>query len=336
METIGFIGLGNLGSPFAVNIQKAGYPMVVHDTREAATKPLLDGGAGLGASPEEVARLCEVIFTSLPGPKEVEEVAIGPRGLLEGIQPDAVYIDLSASRPALIRRIEPLFREKGADVLDAPVEVGPHTAARKQGTILPSGDRNVFERILPILESFIKRVVYTGRLGNGSICKLVGNMTQVTLNQMLAEMLTLGVKAGVELPVLMEASGRGMSMVSENVTCIARDDNRWLLFDPISLHGRAQSFHVLLCRVPMDAEFPGDPSSRQPPALRLLNSVPPCRLEWSGLPALHGRCLADSDGAVVDGRVVSIAGVHLCVECCQGRLPAPAQTVEVGTWGCPV
>ena len=87
------------------------------------------------------------------------------------------------------------------------------------------------------------------------------------------------------------------------------------------------------CRVPMDAEFPGDPSSRQPPALRLLNSVPPCRLEWSGLPALHGRCLADSDGAVVDGRVVSIAGVHLCVECCQGRLPAPAQTVEVGTWG---
>ena len=67
----------------------------------------------------------------------------------------------------------------------------------------------------------------------------------------------------------------------------------------------------------------------------LLNSVPPCRLEWSGLPALHGRCLADSDGAVVDGRVVSIAGVHLCVECCQGRLPAPAQTVEVGTWGCP-
>ena len=210
METIGFIGLGNLGSPFAVNIQKAGYPMVVHDTREAATKPLLDGGAGLGASPEEVARLCEVIFTSLPGPKEVEEVAIGPRGLLEGIQPDAVYIDLSTSRPALIRRIEPLFREKGADVLDAPVEVGPHTAARKQGTILPSGDRNVFERILPILESFIERVVYTGRLGNGSICKLVGNMTQVTLNQMLAEMLTLGVKAGIELPVLMEASGRGM------------------------------------------------------------------------------------------------------------------------------
>ena len=210
METIGFVGLGNLGSPFAVNIQKAGYPMFVHDIREAATKPLLDGGARLGASPEEVARLCTVIFTSLPGPKEVEEVAIGPHGLLEGIQSDAVYIDLSTSRPALIRRIEPLFRKKGADVLDAPVYVGPHTAARKQGTILPSGDRKVFERILPILESFIEKVIYTGRLGNGSICKLVGNMTQVTFNQMLAEMLTLGVKAGVELPVLMEASGRGL------------------------------------------------------------------------------------------------------------------------------
>ena len=210
MESIGFIGLGNLGLPFARNIRRAGYPMVVHDVREGATKPLLDDGARLGASPEEVAQQTQVIFSSLPGPKEVEEVAIGPHGLLEGIKAGAVYIDMSTSRPALIRRIESMFRQKGAHVLDAPVYAGPHTAARRQVKIMPSGDREVFDRVRPIIESFTETVLYTGRLGNGSICKLVGNMTQVTFNQMLAEMLTLGVKAGVELPVLMEASGNGL------------------------------------------------------------------------------------------------------------------------------
>ena len=84
METIGFVGLGNLGSPMAQNIQKAGYSMVVYDIRKGATKPLLDGGARLAASPGEVARLCDVTFTSVPGPREVEEAAVGRRGVLEG------------------------------------------------------------------------------------------------------------------------------------------------------------------------------------------------------------------------------------------------------------
>ena len=85
----------------------------------------------------------------------------------------------------------------------------------------------------------------------------------------------------------------------------------------------------------MDAEFPCDPADRQPLALRLLNGVPPCRLKRGGLPALAGRRLSDSGGAVVDGRVVSIAGVHTCVECRQGLLPAPAQTVETAICGWP-
>ena len=210
METIGFIGLGNLGSPMAQNIQKAGYPMVVHDIQEGAAKPLLDGGARLGASPEEVASQCAVIFTSLPGPNEVEQVAIGPRGLLEGIEPDAVYVDLSTSRPALIRQIEPMFRQKGAHVLDAPVSATPATAAKKRVRMLPSGDREVYDRVYPVLEAFTSEIVYTGRLGNGSVCKLVSNMAAFTILQLIAESLTLGVKAGVELPLLMEAVGPGV------------------------------------------------------------------------------------------------------------------------------
>ena len=123
METVGFIGLGNMGSGMSRNIQKAGYPMVVYDVREEATKPLLERGARLAGSPAEAASLSDVTLVSLPGPKEVEDVAIGPQGILEGIVDGGIYVELSTSRPALIRRIEPMFRRKGAHVLDAPVAV---------------------------------------------------------------------------------------------------------------------------------------------------------------------------------------------------------------------
>ena len=112
METIGFIGLGNLGSPMAQNIQKAGFPMVVYDIREGATRPLLEGGARLAAAPDEVASLSEVTLTSLPGPKEVEEVALGPHGVLNGINEGSIYVDLSTSRPSLIGRSEGRSRKR--------------------------------------------------------------------------------------------------------------------------------------------------------------------------------------------------------------------------------
>ena len=132
METVGFIGLGNMGGGMAGNIQKAGYPMVVFDIREAATRPFLEGGARLANSPAEVARLSDVIFTSLPGPREVEEVSLGPEGVLEGIKPGAVFVELSTSRPTLIRQIEPQFRQKGAHVLDAPVSGGKSGADQRE------------------------------------------------------------------------------------------------------------------------------------------------------------------------------------------------------------
>ena len=218
METIGFIGLGNLGSPMAQNIQRAGYSMVVHDAREGATRALLDGGARLAASPEEVARLCDVTFTSVPGPREVEEVAVGPHGVLEGIKEGAVYVDLSTSRPTLIREIETKLRRKGAHVLDAPVLSTPAAAAGGHLIVMPSGDREVYERLHPIFEAFADKVVYAGDLGMGSVCKLVQNMMTFAMRQVMAEGLTLGMKAGLELPVLMESGTRGiLGMNSERL-----------------------------------------------------------------------------------------------------------------------
>jgi 3-hydroxyisobutyrate dehydrogenase-like beta-hydroxyacid dehydrogenase len=209
METIGFIGIGNMGSGMSRNIQRAGYPMVVHDIRKHVLKPLLEEGARMATSPAEVARLSDVIFTSLPGPTEVEEVAIGPEGLLEGIKKGSVYVDLSTSKPSLIRSIEPMFRKKGAHTLDGPVSGGTVGAASGNLAILVGGDREVYDRIKPILDAFGDKAFYAGEIGCGAIAKLVHNMISMTLSRVLAEGMTLGVKAGVEPRTLWECVRRG-------------------------------------------------------------------------------------------------------------------------------
>ena len=209
MEKVGFIGLGNMGGGMSANIQRAGHEMVVFDLREEAAKPLLEGGARLANSPAEVSELSDVIFTSLPGPKEVEAVALGPQGILEGIRPGSIYVDLSSSRPSLIRQMEPTFRQKGIHILDAPVSGGKSGAASGDLAVMVGGEREIFDRIKPILDSFGDKVFYAGAIGAGSICKLVHNMIGHSVRQAIAEGLTLGVKAGVEPEALWESVRRG-------------------------------------------------------------------------------------------------------------------------------
>lgn len=208
METVGFIGLGNLGTPMALNIQRAGFPMAVYDAREGATRPLLESGAQLAASPAEVAAVSNVIMTSVPGPPEVEQIALGRDGILSGVSPDDVYVDLSTSSPSLIRKIGKAFEEKGAHVLDAPVLASPAEAADREVVAMPSGDKEIYEQLLPVFESFADKIVYQGDLGMGSTCKLVNNIITLAVRQIVAEGLTLGIKAGLDLDTLMEAGSR--------------------------------------------------------------------------------------------------------------------------------
>lgn len=209
METVGFIGLGNMGGGMAGNIQKADYPMIVGELREELTKPFVERGARVGNSPADVARQCDVTFTSLPGPAEVEAVALGTQGILEGIKPGGIYVDLSTSRPTLIRQIEPKFRAKGAHVLDAPVSGGKSGAASRNLAVMVGGEREIFERIKPILDAFGDKVFYAGSIGAGSVCKLVHNMIGHGVRQAIAEGLTLGVKAGVDAETVWECVRRG-------------------------------------------------------------------------------------------------------------------------------
>jgi len=195
--------------------------MVVYDLREEATLPFLEGGARLANSPAEVARLSDVTFTSLPGPREVEEVALGLEGVLDGIKPGGIFIELSTSRPTLIREIEPRFRQKGAHVLDAPISGGKSGAASGNLAVMVGGEREIYERVKPLLDSFGDKVFYAGSIGAGSVCKLVHNMIGHGIRQAIAEGMTLGVKAGVETEALWECVRRGamgrMSALHEGI-----------------------------------------------------------------------------------------------------------------------
>ena len=195
---IGFIGLGSMGSGVASNILKAGYTLTVYDFRREAANPLVDAGAHRADSPKAVAEASDIIFTSLPGPQEVEVVALGEDGIIEGIRPGGVYIDLSSSSPTLARCIYDKFKEKGADVMDVPVTGRPTGARTGKLMLMVGGDEDVFQRCQPVLKAIGDKMTYTGKIGNGSICKLMHNCINYGLQTIVAECLTLGVKAGVE------------------------------------------------------------------------------------------------------------------------------------------
>jgi 3-hydroxyisobutyrate dehydrogenase-like beta-hydroxyacid dehydrogenase len=198
MEMIGFVGLGTIGGAIAGNIRKAGYPMMVRDILPEATQPLIDGGAQPAESPAEVARHCPVVFTSLPGPGEVEEVALGPGGFLQGVHDGSVYVDLSSSSPNLIRRIQAEFRLRGAEVMDAPLIVGKDGVANRNLQVLASGTLGAYEKVKSLLETFGDTVVYTGELGTGTVIKLAHNLVRRGIGLAIGEGIVLGAKAGVE------------------------------------------------------------------------------------------------------------------------------------------
>ncbi len=180
---VGFIGLGTMGSSMALNTLKGGHALVVHDINRDAAAPHLEAGATWADTPRAVAAASDIVFTSLPGPPEVEAVALGENGLLHGIRPGKVYFDLSTNSPTLVRRIHDVFAKMGAHVLDAPVSGGPQGARTGRLAV--------------------------GPIGTGAVAKLVHNCTGYILQTALAETFTMGIKAGVDPLVLWQAVRHG-------------------------------------------------------------------------------------------------------------------------------
>ena len=206
---VGFIGLGNMGGSMAYNALQGGNELVVHDlNREAATRHL-EGGATWADSPRQVAEASEVVFTSLPGPTEVEAVALGEDGLLQGMSEGKVYFDLSTNSPTLMRRIHQVFAERGIHVLDAPVSGGPRGAQTRNLAIWVGGAEKVYQRCKPVLDAIGDKATYVGPIGCGSIVKLVHNCSGYIIQCGLVETFTMGVKAGIEPLALWQAVRRG-------------------------------------------------------------------------------------------------------------------------------
>ena len=206
---VGFIGLGTMGASLASNLQKAGHKLVVYDVRRAAAEPHVTAGAVWAATPREVAAGAEVIFTSLPGPPEVEAVALGKDGLLDGIKQGSAYFDLSTNSRNTVRKIHAAFAEQGAEMLDAPVSGGPRGAKTGKLAIWVGGDKNTYERYEAVLRAMGDQPRYVGPVGQATVAKLVHNCAGYAIGTALAEVFTMGVKAGVDPLTLFESVRQG-------------------------------------------------------------------------------------------------------------------------------
>jgi 3-hydroxyisobutyrate dehydrogenase len=206
---VGFIGLGTMGSSMALNVLKGGHELVVHDINRDAVGLHLEAGAAWADTPQQVMEVSEVVFTSLPGPPEVQAVALGENGLLHGLRPGKVYFDLSTNSPTLLRHLHAEFAKVGAHVLDAPVSGGPRGARSGRLAIWVGGDRAIYDQYKPVLDAIGDKPYYVGPIGAGSIAKLVHNCTGYIIQTAMAETFSMGIKAGVDPLVLYQAVRHG-------------------------------------------------------------------------------------------------------------------------------
>ena len=206
---VGFIGLGTMGSSIATNLLRAGRDLVVHDLQRSSADPHLEQGAAWADSPADVARASDIVFTSLPGPREVEAVALGSDGLIEGARSGLAYFDLTTNSPTTMRLVHDSLGAVGVDVFDAPVSGGPDGARSGKLAVWVGGDEARFQEWLTILSSFSDAPHYVGPIGAGSTAKLVHNLSGYIIQTALAEAFTMGVKAGVEPEGLWEAVRAG-------------------------------------------------------------------------------------------------------------------------------
>jgi 3-hydroxyisobutyrate dehydrogenase-like beta-hydroxyacid dehydrogenase len=195
---LGFVGTGTMGNPMARCLLEAGHALTVYDVRREATANLCEQGAAWADNPCAVAQTSEVVFTSLPGPAEVEKEVLDPlTGILAGLKPGGAYIDTTTNAPSVCRRIAQACRMRGIEVLDAPVSGRPPGM-----TIMVGGDAATFTTYRPLLECIGRNIFYVGETGSGCIAKLVTQYLGYSNFVTALEGLLIGAKAGIDLRVL--------------------------------------------------------------------------------------------------------------------------------------
>ena len=225
--SVGFIGLGNMGNPMAVNVLKAGVPMTVFDRNPQTMENLVRSGAKAAASAKQVVESAEVVLTSLPGSPEVEEVYLAPGGLVDLAKAGSVLVDLSSVLPSTPRKIEPHARARGVHYLEAPVSGGVTGARAATLAIMAGGDGAVLERVRPILRAIGPNIYHVGAVGAGNTVKAINNMMACVNSLAMMEGMVLGVKAGLDLKMLYEivkaSSGNSNALAKAQRNLIPRN-----------------------------------------------------------------------------------------------------------------
>ena len=196
--TLGFIGLGLMGKPMAMNLLKAGYPLVVHNRSRGVVQELVSAGAEEGFSPQDVASRVEVIFTNLPDSPDVELVVFGEDGILAGSSEGLVFVDHSTIKPSLARKIAAEFESRGAYALDAPVSGGDIGAQKGTLAIMVGGPEEALEKVRPMFEVMGRTITHVGNAGSGQIAKAANQVMVAAQMVAMGELLILAKKSGAD------------------------------------------------------------------------------------------------------------------------------------------
>ena len=224
---IGFIGLGIMGRPMALNVVKAGFPLTVYNRTESKSKPLVDAGADAVSTPREVAQSSDIVITIVSDTPDVESVLFDDTGIASGLKEGQIVIDMSSISPAATKRYAERLREQGVEMLDAPVTGGEKGAIEGTLAIMVGGSRETFDRCLPILQAMGGTIVYTGENGSGQRTKLVNQILCAQHIVAMSDGLRFARESGLDLETTLKVVSGGAAgswMLSNMAPRILRDD----------------------------------------------------------------------------------------------------------------
>lgn len=206
---VAFIGLGTMGVGMAKNILKARHEVIVHNRTREKEECLAAEGAARAASPKEAAAGAEIIVICVSDTPDVEGIVLGDEGVIHGVQKGSIVVDMSTISPAATRRMAAMLAEKGVGMLDAPVSGGSEGAQNGTLSIMVGGEAAVFKKALPILETMGKTITHVGSIGAGQVTKAINQIVIAGTYLTMAEGLTIGMKAGLDMEKVLQAIGGG-------------------------------------------------------------------------------------------------------------------------------
>jgi 3-hydroxyisobutyrate dehydrogenase-like beta-hydroxyacid dehydrogenase len=254
---VGFIGLGNMGNPMALNVLKNGFGVTVYDMNASVMGNLVEAGAKGASSAAEVLANCEVLLTSLPGSPEVEAFYLGAGGAVEVAKPGTAFVDLSSTLPSTPRKIEAAAKARGLRFLEAPVSGGVTGARAATLAIMTGGDAAVLEAVRPVLRAIGPNIYHVGPAGAGNTLKAINNMMSTVNACAMMEGLAVGLKAGLDLKTM----GEIVKVSSGNSNAIARIERALLPrnFEPgfkVALMNKdLETFHTIAKELHVPVSF---------------------------------------------------------------------------------